>query len=194
MAQFIAFHPDAEVTGGTVLSFVNAMKRGQESRIAILAKHNVGIVEGEWYLQQGWLDAFKEVAETLGEMNLFLMGAAIIENAKFPPMRGLEDALRSIDIAYHMNHRLNGQVMFDPNTGAMLEGIGHYTLVSFDEKNRQAVYNCQNPYPSKFDEGIISEVVRRFKPADSTKYEVKLDITKERRTQGADSCTYIITW
>ena len=194
MAQFVSFYPDVEVDGGTVLAFLNSMKRGQETRQAILAKHNIIAQEGLWYSQQAWLNAFKEVADTLGEMNLFLMGVAIIESAKFPPMRGLEDALRSIDIAYHMNHRLHGEIMFNPNTGAILEGIGHYTLVAFDEKNRQAVYNCNNPYPSKFDEGIITEIVRRFKPADSTKHEVKLDISKERRSQGADSCTYVITW
>jgi len=194
MAQFIAFNPDAEVDGGTVLSFVNSMRRGQEIRQAILAKHNIVAQEGKWYSQQLWLDAFKEVAETLGEMNLFLIGTAIIENAKFPPMRGLEDALNAIDVAYHMNHRLHGQVMFDPNNGTMLEGIGHYTLVSYDAQRRSAVYNCNNPYPSKFDEGIITEVVRRFKPADSTKHEVKLDVTQDRRATGGESCTYLITW
>jgi hypothetical protein len=194
MAQFVSFNPDTEVEGGTVLAFLNSMKRGQETRQAILAKHNIIAQEGQWYSQQAWLDAFKEVADTLGEMNLFLIGVAIIENAKMPPMRGLEDAIRMIDIAYHMNHRLNGEIMFNPNTGAMLEGIGHYSVVSFDEKSRQAVMNCNNPYPSKFDEGIISEFVRRFKPADSSKHEVKLDITKERRAQGADSCTYLISW
>ena len=73
MAQFIAFNPDAEVDGGTVLAFVNSMRRGQEVRQEILAKHNVSAQIGQWYSQQLWLDAFKEVAETLGEMNLFLI-------------------------------------------------------------------------------------------------------------------------
>ncbi len=194
MAQFVSFHKDAEVDGGTILAFVNSMKRGQDTRLGILQKHNLNPQAGNWYPQQAWLNAFKEVADTMGDMNLFLIGSAIIENAKFPPMRGLEEALRSIDIAYHMNHRLHGEVMFNPNTGTMLEGIGHYTLVSFDASKRQAVYNCENPYPSKFDEGIISEIVRRFKPADSSRHEVKIDITQPRRSQGADSCTYLISW
>lgn len=194
MAQFVSFNAEVEVDGGTVLAFVNSMKRGQETRLSILQKHGLQPQIGGWYPQQLWLDAFKEVADTMGDMNLFLIGSAIIENAKFPPMRDLEEALRSIDIAYHMNHRLHGQVMFDPATGTMLEGIGHYTLLSFDGAARRALYKCENPYPSKFDEGIISEIVRRFRPSDSTRHEVKIDITQPRRAQGADSCTYIISW
>ena len=127
-------------------------------------------------------------------MNLLLIGSVIIENADFPPMHNLKEALLSLNIAYHMNHRLNGELMFNPNTGEMLEGIGHYQLVSFDEKTRKAVMNCKNPYPSKFDEGALTDLVRRFKPADSLRHEVKLDITKERRAQGADSCTFLISW
>lgn len=195
MAQFIAFNQEVEVDGGTTLAVANSMKRGREGRIAILEKHFGTSPEvGKWYHQQAWLNAFKEIADTLGDMNLFLIGTAIIENAQFPPMKGLEDALRSIDVAYHMNHRLGGKVMFNPQTGEMLEGIGHYSLISFDANTRKAVMCCNNPYPSKFDEGIITEVTRRFKPADSINFEVKIDISKERRTQGADSCTYLISW
>lgn len=194
MAQYKAFNPDVMVNGQTVLSFVNALKRGKEFRKSILTKHGLAPKEGEWYAQQKWLDAFKEVADTVGDYNLFLIGNAIIENAEFPPLEGLEQALGAIDVAYHMNHQLDGEVMFDDQTGAMLEGIGHYSLTHFNGEQRRAIMVCTNPYPSKFDEGIISEIVKRFRPKGSRRYEVKLDETKEQRNKGGESCTYLISW
>jgi len=37
-------------------------------------------------------------------------------------------------------------------------------------------------------------MLRRFKPALSTRYDVLRDTTKPTRLEGADSCTYLITW
>lgn len=194
MAEFIAFNPKVEVIGGTVNAFVNSMNRGKEKRLAILEKHGITPKEEEWYSQQNWLNAFKEVADSVGEMNLFLIGVAIIENAQFPPINNLEEGLSVIDVAYHMSHRLDGQVLFNPETGEKGEGIGNYTLVEFNEKERMATMVCKNPYPSKFDEGIITAICRKYQPADSEKVIVKVDIEKERRTKGGESCTYIINW
>lgn len=194
MAEFIAFNDAVEVNSRTILSFVNSTRRGKEKRTEMLKKNGIALDNTEWYPVQLWLDAFKDLSDNIGEINLFLIGRAIIENAEFPPMEGLQDALASIDFAYHMNHRINGEVMFNPETGKMLEGIGHYSLVSFDAAGRKAIMECKNPYPSKFDQGIIDKVTELFKPADSKSYEVKIDITKERRTQGAESCTYLIRW
>ena len=110
-----------------------------------------------------------------------MIGKAIPEHAKFPPqIDSLQKALAAIDMAYHMNHR-NGE-------------IGNYTLKEFDEKNRRAVMVCNNPYPSEFDRGIISTMLRRFKPSGSFKYDVTLDTTKETRMNGGERCTYLIQW
>ncbi len=194
MAQYEAILPDIEVNGQTVLSFVNSMELGMESRLETLQKHGIDPKPQQWYPQQAWLNAFRELGNMLGEMNLFMIGKAIISNADFPPMEGLEHALRSIDVAYHMNHRRNGQVMFNPENGTMLEGIGHYSLTEFNAESRQAKMVCDNPYPSKFDEGIIIQVLRNFKPENSISQSVQLDTTQETRKNGGNSCTYLITW
>ncbi len=194
MVQFVAQSLDIEVNGETILAFVNSMTRGQDTRLSLLRKHGIDPLPGQWYSQQAWLNAFRELSVSVGEMNLFLVGKAIIDNASFPPISGLQDGLASIDVAYHMNHRKAGQVMFDPDSGDMLEGIGHYRLIAFDEAARTASMVCDNPYPSRFDEGIISQVVRRFKPATSRRADVTLDATKPTRVKGAESCTYIVSW
>ncbi len=194
MAQFIAINPDVEVSGDTVLAFMNSMERGKETRREILKNHGIEPNSKLWYRQQVWLDAYREVSDSLGQMNLFLIGKAVIKNASFPPMRNLEEALHSINIAYHMNHRLNGKVMFDPASGTLTDGIGHYNLAEYDSKERKAVIVCTSPYPSKFDEGIITQLIRKFKPADSVSQQVVLDEEKETRTKGGDSCTFLIRW
>ncbi|MCH2044846.1 MAG: hypothetical protein MK212_12075, partial [Saprospiraceae bacterium] len=190
MAEFVAFNPIVEVNGQTMLSFVNCISRGKALRAKILANHNLIPQANQWFPMQLWLNAFKNLADTVGELNLFLIGKSITKNAAFPPIKGLEQALSSLNVAYHMNHRLEGKIMFNSTTGNMLDGIGQYELLHFDPSERTATMKCSNPYPSKFDEGIIYELVNKFKPKDSTQHEVKIDINQERRSKGGDSCTY----
>lgn len=193
MAQFVAFNSKVEVNRRTVLAIVNSIAFGREIRAAILLRNGIDVSQGMWYSQQKWLNAFREISGTLGELHLYLIGNAIIDNAEFPPMKGLEDALSSIDIAYHMNHRLNGKIMYDEKAKKFTEGIGNYRLTEFDAKARKAVMNCNNPYPSKFDEGIIAQVVYRFRP-EGARERVELDHRKESRLRNGDSCTYLISW
>jgi hypothetical protein len=182
MAQFVPFQEGVEVSGESVLAFANALEGGRATRIKILNKHGLSNLQSKaWYSHKGCLNAFKEVSEIFGANTLFAIGEAIPENAIFPPeIDSLEKALASIDVAYHLNHR-GGE-------------IGHYTLVHFDEHKHMATMVCTNPYPSEFDRGIINTMVRKFIPPTSIFYDVQLDLTKETRLQGADSCTYVITW
>lgn len=193
MAQYVAFNPDVEVNAATVLSFLHAMDNGRDTRSGILRKHGIEPEPDQWYPQQAWLDAFREVAENIGETNVFMIGKAIVDHAEFPPMEGLEQALSAIDVAYHMNHRLHGEVMYDSQTGEMTPGIGHYHLHRFDPDHRVAVMVCTNPYPSPFDEGIITRLARRFKPGFNNP-GVERDELAESRARGGESCTYIVQW
>jgi hypothetical protein len=182
MAQFISYDPNVKVNGQTIMSVVNAMEYGRETRFEILKKHGLTEIKPDgWYDQQKWLNAFEEIYKSIGEKTLYIIGKAIPANAKFPPeIDSLEKALSAIDVAYHMNHT-KGE-------------IGSYKLAQYDGKTRKAVMICNNPYPSDFDRGIITAMLTRFKPKDSIKYDVVLDTTKETRLNGANSCTYSINW
>jgi hypothetical protein len=94
-----------------------------------------------------------------------------------------------VDVAYHINHRKNGVPLFDMNRGTMSEGIGHYGYERIAGKNK-IVSLCKNPYPCAFDHGILTAMARKFAPAA----KVTHDDSKECRSKGADSCTYVITW
>lgn len=193
MAEYKTFESGIEA-GGNELPIVALGSLSKNQRQSIIERYGLQTNNGAWNDLQSLLNALKEVEETIGEMNLFLIGKSIIEGTSFPPMDGLKNALESIDVAYHMNHRKNGKVMFDPNSGQMMEGIGHYKVTKFDEASREAVMVCQTPYPSKFEEGLIVQVVRTFKPKDSIKTKVVLDETKETRRKGGETCTFKISW
>lgn len=193
MAEYKSFETGIEA-GGNELPIIAMGTLGPNQRTAILEKYGLNAASGSWNDLQSLLDAMKEVADTIGEMNLFLIGKAIIDGTQFPPMDGLESALRAVDVAYHMNHKKNGKHMFDPATGQMTEGIGHYELTKFDDINKEAVMICKTPYPSKFEEGLLSQLVKRFKPSDSLFPKIKLDPTKESRINGGETCTFIINW
>ena len=194
MAQFIAFDKQAEVNGETVLSIVSGMEMFKAEALNILKNNGIdNPVPGKWYSQQAWLNAFKSISEKLGFNTLFLIGKKIPENAQWPPfVNSVETALPSIDVAYHMNHRIQGEVLFNPQTGAMKEGIGHYGFEKTGPRSAKMV--CNNPYPCDFDRGIIESAARKFKPSDANALIVKHDDSQPCRKKGKDSCTYLISW
>jgi hypothetical protein len=86
MAQFEAFDPEVEVNGETVLSVIDGMGTYKSIGEKILQEN--GIVNpqpGEWYSQQAWLNAFRTIAEKVGDSTLYEIGKKIPENAQFPP-------------------------------------------------------------------------------------------------------------
>ncbi len=193
MSEFKSFEKGIE-TNAIQPFIVGSMSK--ESRLAILKNHGLEYNEdpNTFYDLQKFLNAFEEVKNQFGEMNLFLIGKAVIDNAQFPPINNLKEALQSLDIAYHMNHRKDGKAMFNPENGLMLDGIGHYRLEKYDAETKTAEMVCHTPYPSKFEEGLILQIVRRFKPAGSIRTKVELDESKETRRKGGQSCTFSISW
>jgi hypothetical protein len=129
MAQFKTINSNVEVNGQTVLSIANGLGAMRNLGLRMLSENNINDPKpGNWYSQQDWLNAFKQISEKVGLNTLFAIGKSIPENAEFPPdIDNIEKALAAIDIAYHMNHRLNGIPLFNPENGEMREGIGHYS-------------------------------------------------------------------
>lgn len=193
MAQFKSFDPKVEVNGQTVLSVVAGMGHFKDQALKILADNKIANpAEGQWYPQQAWLDAFKVISEKIGAATLLQIGKSIPEHADWPPtVKTIEDALGSVDIAYHMNHRIGTTPLFDPSNGSMKEGIGHYRFEKTGDRSGKMM--CENPYPCDFDKGIVEAVAKKFKPSDSLM--VKVDHTSgDCRKNAGEKCTYTITW
>ena len=72
MAQFQAFAQGVTVNGQTVLSIVDGMGTFRESALKILAGHGIKDPTAMgWYPQQAWLDAFREIFQSIGVSTLY---------------------------------------------------------------------------------------------------------------------------
>ena len=193
MAQFEAFNKKAEVSGKAVLSIAYGLGAMQSVGFSILAEH--GIINPKidsWYPQQKWLNAFKHIADKVGANSLYKIGLSIPDHAEFPTdIENINDALASIDIAYHLNHRLDDKILYDPDTGKMSEGIGHYHYKKINDRKVEII--CDNPYPCDFDKGLIVAMARKFKPRGSN-IKVEHGESKSCRKKGNNECTYTISW
>jgi len=190
--QFRAFEPGIEVNGVTVKSIVAGFGILTSLGKARLKESGLpdDIVDDKWYSQEKWLQAFKSIALQYGDETLFRIGLKIPESAIFPEwVKTIDDAIKSIDFAYHMNHRKKGQAMFNPADGTMMEGIGHYGYKRITGQNL-IVSVCENPYPCSFDKGIITSMAKKFRPNATVNH----DDSKPCRKNGADTCAYLISW
>jgi hypothetical protein len=197
--QFRPFEAGIEVNGQTVYSIVDGFGHLKATAVRMLLEEGIGepgegdeirLLPDGWYSQEAWLRVFERIAARIGSTMLHSIGLAIPRNAIFPAwVHDAHSAVRSIDIAYHINHRKQGMVMYDPQTDRMLEGIGHYGYTPVDGE-RKIISVCENPYPCDFDRGIITSIVRRFEPMAFVEH----DDTRPCRKNGHDACTYIVTW
>jgi hypothetical protein len=144
----------------------------------------------KWYPIERWLKAYDEIIKEVHARVAFDVGLAIPKNAVFPPhIVDIESSLASLDIAYHMNHRKNGVVMFDPKTGRLADGIGNYIYKKTPNKNR-AEFLCDNVYPCDLDMGIVTGMAKRFVPTAKVAHLAEGGC----RRKNNQSCTYVVTW
>jgi hypothetical protein len=198
-AAFLLMETQIETYGESIGAILDGFHLFPSIAFKYLVKHGMArpsasggrsVIDREaWYPTVSWLAVYDEIAQDVGTGPLFDIGVQIPENAPFPPhIVDVESAIASLDVAYHMNHRKNGAVMYLPTTRAMLEGIGHYGCQRVPgEQTIRSV--CDNPYPCDFDRGILTGAARRFAP--------KAKVVHERgscRKDGDDRCTYVVTW
>jgi hypothetical protein len=195
--QFKPLEPGIEISGETVGSTIDAFRNFPSLAKKYLEKFGL-IKPGQsvldrraWYPQEAWLSVHAALLAEVGGNVMFEVGKAIPGGSvPMPPMaKDIHTAMVALDIGYHLNHRKNGQVMFDPATGQMLEGIGHYTHKPVPGENR-IIVTATNPYDCDFDRGLLVGLVTKFEPLA----KVLHDNRKPCRKKGSNSCTYIVSW
>ncbi|MDR2552654.1 MAG: hypothetical protein LBD31_05760 [Treponema sp.] len=196
--QFKAFEEGIEVNGQTVYAFVHGMGAFRSLGEQYMSASGIGRMKNGawlfdydgWYPQQAWLDAFAAIAREVGDGILYKIGYAIPCNAEFPPwITDIHSAVKAINIAYHMNHRKNGGRLYNAQNGTLHEGIGHYGYERVPGKDL-IVSVSGNPYPCVFDRGIITAMVQQY----DIKAMVIHDDSKPCRRNGAETCTYLVSW
>lgn len=197
--QFVPFEEDIEISGQSVRAVMDGFNTFAVLGSAYLLDEGIGkpnargLAEVDpkgWYPQRSWLLCLQQIGKQLGDGLLMQIGAALPRNALFP--EGINDiraALRSVDVSYHMTHRKNGRHLFDPQSGRMQEGIGHYGCEPVPHQ-RKILCACETPYPCAFDRGLLTAMAQRY---ESNARLVHDDSSACRKVRG-DRCCYVITW
>lgn len=189
MTPYTPFVPGINATGKTLDMLIEAVGSFSVLRETMLEVLGVPEVDVEmWFPQERVLRTYQKVESLLGGRGLERCGRLIAAKVALPP--GISDAhtvLEKLDTTFHLNHRRDGVVMFDLATGEMLEGIGHYHYQRVGE--REVVMTCDNPYPCRFDLGLVHGFAARFTPTVSVAHE-----PGACRIRGDTQCVYRATW
>ena len=187
-----------EVNGNTIYSVMDGLGYLRSLSTDYLLKFGIGTLEednfildtNKWYPYNKWLDAFDAIIQDIGEQLLYKIGLSIPKNAFFPrKVNNIESAIKSINIAYHMNHRQNKKLLYCKESGKMNNIIGQYKCIKIENENR-LVCECSTPYPCSFDKGIIEAMSRKFEINSCIIHD---DSTCCRK-KGSCCCRYVIIW
>lgn len=175
--------PNVEVLGQSILAMIGGMELLKARAQRILAENGIAKLEPRaWYSMRNAIAAISSIEEKIGPVTMRAVGRKIPETARFPPeLRTLEEALRSLDVAYQMNHR-----------GQHAGNIGGYRYETA-AVGRGGRMVCDNPYPCNFDHGIIEALSERFRPKEAVWVRVEHG-PQGCRQKGSSACTYQISW
>ncbi len=181
MFPFRALSPRVEVWGTSMLGVLQAVRDlGVSPREldGLLQLHRLPQPEPEgWYAQSDYLALLETLGRRHGMAWLRGLGRQVPRTSMFPPeIRSLERALRTLDVAYHMNHRGG------PIGGYLYEGQGHFA----------GRIHCDTPYGCDFDLGILQGLVDRFHSTGDAQIIHLLE--PGCRAKGDPTCVYRLEW
>lgn len=161
-----------------------------ESGVGELGRDGVVRIDpNAWYPIRIELDTLRRMRERVGENAIFQVGTRIPASVVLPPtVVDVDTALASLDVAYHMNHGRDGVPLFDPATGRMSEGIGHFEHRWTSAQ--EASVTAPGPFPCALNRGIVTGLVRRFQPRAT----VELDASRPSLGAGGATSTYVVRW
>jgi hypothetical protein len=167
-----------------------------ESGLGTIDSEGVGmaqLVPDKWYPLDAFLRAFDRIQQEFGEFTLRQAGLHVPKKAAPPEgestFRDIHTAFRTLDMGYHFNHAKEGKAMFNPQTGEMSEGIGHFKTKPVPGKSNQVICEADSVYPCSFQEGIVLGLAQRFDSMARVAHDLK-----SCRKKGASVCVYNITW
>ncbi|OQX22717.1 MAG: hypothetical protein BWK80_29750 [Desulfobacteraceae bacterium IS3] len=169
-----------EVRGEVILGVLEAMARtvlreiSTKNALELLGKCGISeIKQGCWYPLESFISALNQISKEGRANTLKLIGASVVNIAKWPNINTLSEALYSLDVSYHMNHRRDGKELFDSKNGKIIEGkIGHCMIIPPKKGENKVVYINSSFYPCDFDFGMTSELVKKFKPKNCNHFAI----------------------
>lgn len=176
---FVASAPTDQVSGASILAFVNAHGYFKRQPLQMLELRGIEDPQAErWYPFQAYLDVQAEVYRTVGPNTLARVGRKLVEGANLPPtLTRVHDALAGLDADYRARHRC-------ANSGGF-----SYRVV--DET--RGLMEVRNPYPCELDHAVVESLARRIQPAGAVLARVR-HLPGRCRNQGAEACTLEVTF
>lgn len=176
---FVASAPTDQVSGASVLAFVNAYGYFRRQPLQMLAARGIEAPRADcWYPFQAYLDVQAEVYRTVGANTLARVGRKLVEGANLPPtLNRVHDALAGLDADYRARHRCSDS--------------GGFTYEVVDDT--RGVMVVSNPYPCELDHAVVESLARRMQPDGAVWARVR-HLPGGCRKEGAEECTLEVTF
>ncbi|NUO48687.1 MAG: hypothetical protein HOV80_07510 [Polyangiaceae bacterium] len=181
--------------GMALLAYANAFKQYPTvlekyfKRLGATFALDPAVLQDTWVPMAEWIKVTHDIVDEVGASTVYAIGKKISETAQVPPdVNSAAAVLMGMDFAFHMNHRKDGVIMFNPQNGQMIDGIGHY-VCELQEGGSSATMACSDPYPCDMDRGLLNGFAARFEPAVSVSHQ-----STTCRKKGDSTCVYLIQW
>lgn len=177
-------------------SYFDAFKTVPDAPRTIFVRHGLGktLPNGDFDLLEvapldKMIHAVNDLIAIVGPQKAFEIGLKIVDNAARPPgATDIVSALQVLDVGYHLNHLHDGVPMYDPETGIMLEGIGHYKCSNVSK--HRVVVEADTPYHCDLDRGIIMGYARLYERSALVTHMEPSICRKSRSPR----CRYEVSW
>lgn len=123
-----------------------------------------------------------EFLATLPPEAEYRAGWDIPDFVKMPKSKNILAAYHALDIGYHLNHRVDGWLMYDTRTWRMLDGIGNFEVRA--DGRHTALVSAPGPFSLHFNHGLVARVAVLHEPTANT----------EIVTAGPLTTTYRVYW
>ena len=170
---------EMEVTGEWVRAVAAGVEKfsvdSRESARTVLEDADLaGAEPGEWYALAGYVDAVAGIHDLVGDHAVHALGQRIARAVPFPDdAESVPDALAALDEGCRAGHR-----------GGDLGGYAFRQIGDDDGR-----VECRTPYPCAFDRGIVEGAAVAHADGFVCVCEVGAC-----RADGADRCTYEVSW
>ncbi|WP_415379412.1 hypothetical protein [Halosimplex sp. TS25] len=170
---------EMEVAGELVAAVVDGVEKfsadAREPARDAFGDRDLGTARpGEWYSLSAYIEAIDAVHDFVGDHAIHALGQRIARVVDFPDdVDGVPTALAALDAVYRAQHR-----------GGDAGGYGFRQIG--DEDGR---VECHTLYPCAFDRGVVEGVAVAHADGFVCVCEVGAC-----RAEGADRCTYDVSW
>lgn len=172
-----------EVSGKYIFTLIDQKKHDYQKIVSnLLTTHGItNPTENSWYNLEDYVMVFEDIMQQFGVHLIYVLGESIGKDISFGTnIHTLEDALSYLNTLYHSYHRG--------------EDIGYFNLQYFDYDKKEALVQCNNPYPCCLNKGILNSLIKRFRMWDACSLQVEKVNNSSRNMAENSSCTYAITW